>query len=170
AFSPTGQQLASIAGVGRDLVSNKRLEIVDLVTGQIADRGQDGQVDSQPVWLPGAGASVLFCRGPEAEQVSNLNDLPGVMVPQQRIYQLDEEGGVKALTSGPASTADYYPTPSPSGEELLFLRLERFDQGSLYLQPLAKPDHAQEILRGLRGSPGYYGNYYPHWISVYWFR
>jgi hypothetical protein len=79
------------------------------------------------------------------------------------------DGQAIALTAGPAATADYHSSPSPSGEKMMFLRLERFDQGSLYLQPLDAPEQQVEILRGLRGSPGFYGNYYPEWLSVYWF-
>ena len=77
--------------------------------------------------------------------------------------------GSHSPTAGPAATADYHSSPSPSGEKMMFLRLERFDQGSLYLQPLDAPEQQVEILRGLRGSPGFYGNYYPEWLSVYWF-
>lgn len=170
AFSPDSKKLAYIAGAGRDVVLEKQLEIVDLSAGgQVIDYSQSGYVDTQPVWLPGEANELLFCRGPEAQTVSDLNTLPGVMVPGQRIYQLNRDGQAAAVTAGPAATADYYPSPSPSGEEMVFLRLERFDQGSLYLQLLTAPEKAVEVLRGLRGNPGYYGNYYPEWISVYWF-
>ena len=169
AFSPDNEKLAYIAGMGRDVVRNKQLEMVDLAGDQVINCGQSGYVDTEPVWLPGEADELLFCRGPEAKAVSNLNTLPGAVVPGQRIYKLNKDGQAVALTAGPAATADYYPSPSPSGEEMIFLRLERFDQGSLCLQPINTPKKAVEILRGLRGRPGYYGNYYPRWISVYWF-
>lgn len=169
AFSPDNEKLAYIAGIGRDVMLNKRLEMADLTSGEVTDCSQSGYVDTEPVWLPGEANELLFCRGPEAQTVSDLNTLPGAIVPGQRIHKLGRDGQATPLTAGPPSTADYYPSPSPSGEEMIFLRLERFDQGSLYLQSLDAPAEAVEILRGLRGSPGYYGNYYPEWVSVYWF-
>lgn len=169
AFSPDNGKLAYIAGSGREVMLNKQLEIADLASGEVTDFSQRGYVDTHPVWFPGEPNELLFCRGPEAETVSDLNTLPGAVVPGQRIYKLNQDGKAQALTAGAAATADYYPNPSPSGEEMIFLRLERFDQGSLYLQPINAPEKAVEILRGLKGGPGYYGNYYPEWISVYWF-
>ncbi len=170
AFSPDSAKLAYIAGVGRDVIYNKRLELVELASGQLSDYSQNDYADAQPKWLPGEPQELLFCRGPGAKTFPNSNTLPGVLMPGQRIYKLDCKGDPKAVTAGPPSTADYYPSPSPSGKEMIFLRLERYDQGSLYLQPVDAPEKAVEILRGLRGEPGYYGNYYPEWVSVYWFK
>ncbi|NMB36116.1 MAG: copper amine oxidase [Firmicutes bacterium] len=168
-FSPDSAKLAYIAGIGRDVIHNKWLELADLASGRLTDHSQNSFADAQPKWLPGNPQELLFCRGPEAKTISDFYALPGVLLPGQRIYKLDYKGNSRAVTAGPPSTADYYPSPSPSGEEMLFLRLERYDQGSLYLQPVDTPEDAMEILRGLRGGPGYYGNYYPEWISVYWF-
>lgn len=171
AFSPDGAGLAYIAGVGRDVNLNKRVGMVDTADGRVGDYGQGGYVDSHPVWLPGEPGALLFCRGPEARTLDTAEIFPGVMVPDQRIYKLNpvDENGAAALTAGPADTADYYPNPSPSGTEMIFLRLHRFNQGSLYVQPLDAPEQAVEILRGLRGEPGYYGNYLPAWVAVHWF-
>lgn len=166
-FSPSGDKFAYIAGTGRDVVVNKELELLDLAAQVSSDCGQDGYVDSQPVWLP--TGELIYCRGTEAKVAADFNTLPKVMVPKQRVQILNAKGQTRPLTAGPSATADYYPTPSPAGDEMIFLRLERFDQGSLYIQSLARPEPAVEIVRGLRGSPGYYGNYYPQWISVHWF-
>ena len=170
AFSPDNTKLAYIAGGGRDAMLNKRLEIVDLISGKITDYSQKGYADTQPIWLSNKTNELLFCRGPETETLYQSEILPGTLAPGQRIYKLDNDGNAVPVTAGPADTADYFPNPSPSGEEIIFLRLERYDQGSLYLQPINAPEEAVEILRGLRGGPGYYGNYYPEWISVHWFE
>jgi Tol biopolymer transport system component len=169
AFSPDSEKLAYIAGAGREVILNKQLELACLADGHINYHSEKSYVDAQPVWLPGKPNELLFCRGPEAQTVVDSDIFPGVMVPGQRIYKLNENGKVEAITEGTADTADYYPSPSSSGEEMFFLRLERFNQGSLYLQPINSPENAVQILRGLRGSPGYYGNYYPQWIKVHWF-
>ena len=167
-FSPDSSKLAYIAGAGREVQLNKWLDMADLAKGQVTNHSQRGFVDSQPVWLPGKNDQLLFCRGPEAS--ISMGVLPGTLVPGQRIYLLKDNETAVAVTCGPERTADYYPNPSPSGEQLLYVRLDRFDQGSLYLQPLTTtPGEEVEILSGLRGDPGYYGNYYPLWISVHWF-
>ena len=167
-FSPYSEKLAYIAGTGRDVILNKHLELTNL-KGGIHDHSEKGYVDTQPIWLSDEPNELLFCRGPEAQTVADSDILPGVMVPGQRIYKLSQSGNATALTAGPTDTADYYPNPSLSGEEIIFLRLERFDQGSLYLQPINSPEKSVEILRGIRGNPGFYGNYYPEWVSIYWF-
>ncbi len=71
---------------------NKRLEMADLTSGEVTDCSQSGYVDTEPVWLPGGANELLFCRGPEAQTVSDLNTLPGAMVPGQRIYKLGRDG------------------------------------------------------------------------------
>ncbi len=167
-FSPNSERLAYIAGAGRDVIFNKQLELVDLQDVTVDDYSQNDHVNTQPVWLQDSD-KLLFCRGPEPKAFADSDIFPGVMVPGQRIYRLNANGNMEVVTKGPSNTADYYPSPSPQGGEMLFLRLERFDQGSLYLQPINAPKEAVEVLRGIRGNPGYYGNYYPEWISVHWF-
>lgn len=168
AFSPDGEKLAYIAGVGREVPLNKKLEIVDLASGKITDLSLEGHADTHPIWWDEA-EKLLFCRGPEVKTLNQSEILPGVLVPRQSIYKLGKDGNVINLTVGSEKTADYYPSPSPAVKEMLFLRLNRFNQGSLYLQSDDAPEQAVEILRGLRGNPGYYWNYYPMWLSVHWF-
>jgi hypothetical protein len=62
-------------------------------------------------------------------------------------------------------TADYFPYPSPDGKLLLFVRVDQALRGSLYLSAQGKET---ELLRFVTGDIGYYANYLPQWISVYW--
>lgn len=166
AWFPDGSKLAYIAGGGRDATVNKQLRIVDMQAGgKITDCGQAGQVDTMPAWLPAAEACVLFCRGPETKYWMGKRQY-GVLVPGQRVWLQSPGGKAGPVTSGPEDTADYYPFVSPDGQGLYFLRLNRHDSGSLYYQPLAGGT-AVELVRNVNGSPGYYGNYYPSWVSIY---
>ncbi|WP_406676891.1 stalk domain-containing protein [Neomoorella carbonis] len=169
AWSPDGSRLAYIRGGGRDATIDKRLTIVDLEAGgKITDYGQAGQVDTMPVWLPAADGGVLLCRGPENKYwEGNQQNDARVLVPGQRIWWQKLDGPAVPVTSGPAGSADYYPSVSPDGQNLTYLRLDRRDSGSIYQQPLAGGP-AVELVRNVTGSSGYYGNYHPAWVSIYY--
>lgn len=170
AWSPDSKELAFIAGGDRLASAGKRLHILDVTTGTVRDAGRDGQVDSQPVWLPTPGAGLLFCRGPENASWEPKEN--GLWVPGQCLWQQDDTGQVHPVTesasSPPVVTADYYPTVSSDGQNLIFLCLLRGTVGCLYYQPLAG-GRPVELIHGLQGSSGYYGNYYPAWVSIYFF-
>ncbi|WP_258358536.1 stalk domain-containing protein [Moorella sulfitireducens] len=165
AWSPDGNKLAFIHGSGREATTNKHLGIVTLPEGQIDYYDQPGLVDSQPLWLPAPDDGVLICRG--LETTSRENQQPGVLVRHQRIWLAENGGQARPLTTGDPGTADYYPSVSPDGRDLYFLRLESTNSCSLYRQPL-DGGPAVELVRNLGGTAGYYGNYYPAWISIYY--
>ena len=184
AWSPDSNWLAYIRGYGRDATIDKRLYLADLQSGgKVTDCGSParegnspepgcpwtkenpGQVDTQPLWLSDKSYSILFCRGKENNWWDSFNG--EVLVPRQRIWTRTADGVENTLTSGPADTADYAPRVALDGKNLFFLRLIRYDNGSLYFKPLAGGQET-ELIRGLTGNPGYYGNYYPECISIYW--
>ncbi len=167
-FSPDSKMFSYIKGAGRDVQYNKILELVSLVDGAILNPGEESHADSQFAWIEGDLIKLLYCSAPKDKKAFDNADLPGVFVPGQRIYELNEEG-ITAITKGENDTADYFPNISTDGNQLIFLRLSRYDQGSIYIQPFNEPQSAVEILRGIRGSAGYYGNYYPEWIEVHWY-
>lgn len=170
AWSPDSTRLAYIDGGNRDATVNKRLCLADMQSGgKTTDCGRAGQVDTQPVWSPNKPYSLLFSRGNEGGKWMGGGNFPGVLAPGQRIWLRTGDGEVKSLTSGPADTADYAPKLSPGGENLAYLRLNRYDSGSLYLKPLTGGQEI-ELISGLTGDHGYYGNYYPEWLSIYWER
>ncbi|ATW27511.1 copper amine oxidase N-terminal domain-containing protein [Candidatus Formimonas warabiya] len=164
-WAPDSSQLGYIVGGGREATIQKRLHIVDVETGQITDCGQTGQVDTQPRWLSTPANGILFCRGTETLGWEG-QEQAGVLVPGQRIWHRTADGKELAVTSGPVDTADYAPCLSPDGQGLLFLRLTDYNCGSLYYQPMAGGP-PKELIRGVSGEPGYYGNYYPEWINIY---
>jgi len=170
AWSPDSARLAYIVGGGRDATVNKRLYLADMRNGgKITDCGSAGQVDTQPVWSPHEPYSLLFNRGKEGGNWAGGDNLPNVLAPGQRIWLRTDSGEAKSLTSGPADTADYAPRLSPDGENLAYLRLNRYDSGSLCLKPLTGGKEV-ELISGLTGDQGFYGNYYPEWLNIYWER
>ncbi|GBF35007.1 TolB protein precursor [Desulfocucumis palustris] len=171
AWSPDSTRLAYIRGYGRDAAVDKRLYIADMQAGgKIIDCGGAGQVDSQPVWSLTKPYGLLFCRGKENNWMSGTSNFQGkVLVPGQRIWSMTADGEKKSLTSGQADTADYAPRLSPDGSNLFYLRLQRYDNGSLYYKPPAGGREV-ELIRGITGSPGFYGSYYPEMLCIYMVR
>lgn len=169
AWSPDSKQLAFINGAGREATTEKRLFIASMTDGKIADCGSAGQVDTQPVWTQTVPYRVAFCRGAEnLNWEGQPNGFWGVMVPGQQIWMGDSNVR-QPVTVATADTAGYAPNVSPDGKSLIYLRLDRMSVGSLVLAPL---DGSAEIrlVSGLTGTPGYYGNYYPDWFSIFWVR
>ncbi|MGI6650040.1 MAG: hypothetical protein ACOX5W_13650 [Bacillota bacterium] len=139
--------------------------------GRIKDCGSIGQVDTQPAWTATPPYQVAFCRGLEGDwwdQAENQIQNNKPLIPGQGIWVGDSQNQ-QPLIAASADAADYAPCFSPDGKHLVFLRLDRANGGSLYLTS-SKGGKTVELLRGLTGSPGYYGNYYPGWASIYWDR
>ncbi|MFM1652993.1 PD40 domain-containing protein [Brevibacillus sp. B_LB10_24] len=169
AWSPDSRQLAYIQGGRREATDNKHLFIVDVSAGfAIVDSGMKGYVDTQPRWTAKQPYAVVFARGRESFKMGTTES-GGVLVPGQRIWIRGRDGQEQAITVGPDSTADYDPQVSPDCRQLLFMRLHEAHKGSLYVQEYPNGP-AVPWLTGLSGEFGYYGNYYPSWIQVFWER
>ncbi|NPV91107.1 MAG: hypothetical protein HPY50_10090 [Firmicutes bacterium] len=168
-WSPDSSHLAYIQGGGRDAGYNKQLTWLDLSSYQLTNCGKTGQADTRPAMLSGQTEGVLFCRGKENHYSNKAIEAEEVLVEGQRIWLRGKDGQEAALTSGPDNTADYNPCPSADGKTLVFMRLNTFYSGSLYAQPLSGGTE-QELVRGISGDPGYYGNYLPDWFSIYWLK
>jgi len=167
AWSPDSTHLAYIEGGGREATINKHLFVVDMQAGgKATNYGAAGKVDTNPVWTTTPPYGVIFSRGTETAAWLGKEGA-GVLAPGQRIWLQPINEKDQVLTSGPPQTADYLPLVSPAGQDLTFLRLDRNDMGSLYGQPLTG-GRESELIRGLSGDLGYYGNYYPGWLSIYW--
>lgn len=166
AWSPDGSRLAFIQGSGREATANKRLCIVTLPGGKITFYDQPGRVDTQPLWLPAPYDGVLFCRGLERMDWGSQKQ-SGVLLSDHRIWLAGSDGQARPLTNGTPDKADYYQSVSPDGQDLYFLRLDSAAGGSLYRQPLAGGP-AVELIRNINGWAGYYGNYCPAWVSIYY--
>ncbi|MGG1661635.1 hypothetical protein [Brevibacillus sp. NRS-1366] len=161
AWSRDYKQLAFIDGSDRIATTNKHLKIADR-EGKVASAGQQDQVDTLPVWTDKETDTLYFSRG---KGTPYAYDPKKVMVPGQRIWKRDSNGEQKQVTQGTDQTADYYPTPSKNGKQLLFVRMEAAERGTLFLM---KDGSETELVKGITGDIGYYANYLPQWIRVYW--
>lgn len=168
AWSPDSRQLAIIAGSGREATANKKLMIADETANfKVTDSGWQGFVDTHPEWAHSPAGTIYFARGMENTSWLGNYDPQKVLVPGQTIWQRAADGNQQSVTKGSAKTADYYPHVSPNGKILLYLRLDGAEHGSLFVK-LTDGKLKMELLRHITGDPGYYGNYLPAWISVFW--
>lgn len=160
-WSPDSNQLAWIDGSDRMATQNKQVKVVDR-QGKPVFEGGKGQVESFPVWTKESPHGLFFTRGLAKEYHYEPEK---VMVPGQRIWMRGADGKTDQVTKGSDLTADTFPSPSADGEQLLFVRLDAAGHGSLYLE---KEGEEVELIRHVSGNIGYYANYLPEWIEVYW--
>ncbi|WP_281868086.1 hypothetical protein [Brevibacillus parabrevis] len=160
-WTANSQQLAFIDGNDRMATENKHLKLSSR-DGKVVSASPADSVDTYPVWMQKPPYTLFFSRG---KATPYAFDPKKVMVPGQRIWTREANGAEQPLTKGSLQTADYYPSPSPNGKQLLFLRLASAEDGSLFLQADGKET---ELVRGITGDIGYYANYLPEWIAVYW--
>lgn len=166
AWTANSGQLAFVDGTDRIATTNKHVKLADR-SGMVESVSPDATVvDTNPVWVKKAPDTLLFVRG---EATPYSYDPKKVMVPGQSIWLRFADGGQQQVTKGEANTADLEPAPSPDGKQLLFLRLDQAEHGSLYLQGIGQDADTQiEVVKGITGDIGYYANYLPPWVCVYW--
>jgi len=168
AWSPDSKRLAIVDGTGREATANKHVVVIDPATGnKLFDSKEAGLVDTQPVWSQGKNSVLYFARGRENRDWLGNYDPKRLLVPDQRIWVYHGIGKPVPVTSDQGKTADLYPNPSPANQSLLFLRLHLTEQGTLFVKMLGKGTE-QQLVTAVNGETGYYGNYLPEWVKVYW--
>ncbi|MEA4924305.1 MAG: stalk domain-containing protein [Syntrophomonadaceae bacterium] len=167
AWSPDGQKLAAILGCGRTASTGKHLALVQIDKNgfKVQDLGETGQVDSRPIWDPN-GDTLYFTRGQESEAWLEEGRHQEIQVPGQRIFcRRDEQ--VQSLSKPGDEQADYPLSLSPDGQYLAVQRLDYADLGTLCLMNL-KDGQMLKLMDQVQADAGYYGNYYPDRVSIYW--
>ncbi|NGQ93764.1 hypothetical protein G3578_01090 [Brevibacillus sp. SYP-B805] len=169
AWSPDSRLLAYIVGGGREATANKQLAIIDATTGNpvVAPPAQSDRVETLPAWAGGPNGTLFFTRGKGSVAWEGKYDPRKPLVPGQRIWMRSAAGAMQPVTQGDDRTADTYPNPSPDSRTLLYLRLDGAEHGSLRVKT-AGTSADRELLTNVTGDPGYYGNYLPAWVQVYW--
>jgi len=160
AWSNDSKRLAFIDGLGRSATTNKRLYLATVGQGRkVTKVGKKGLIDCRPWWLSKA---VYFARATETE-TWDTNDK---RVPGQQIMRW-KSGKVTPVTIPGNQASDFPLSLSPNGKNLAFLRLTSSTRGELCTVDL-KTGSTSQIMNKLPGDGGYYGNFYPDWVSIYW--
>lgn len=165
AWSPDSTQLAFINGGGREATCRKWLSITNMDAEPLTtDINPAGMVETQPLWTP---TGLFVCQGPDNNKWEGNIEITRLLVPGQRIFLYDGKGHLENVTAGTRDTADYFPMLSSDDQYLAFVRMTRYDRGNLYVSPFPA-GKAYPVVTNIFGKPGYYGNYYPEWVSIYW--
>ena len=162
-WSADSEQLAFIEGTDRMATHNKQLRVVNR-TGDVITETEKEKVALFPAWTSQKPYSLFFTSG---TGVPYEYEEQKVMVPGQRIWKRGHNGEIRQETKGSEQTADTFPFPNREGSQLLFVRLTAAETGSLFLQ---KDGKETELVRHVTGEIGYYANYLPKWVDVYWMK
>lgn len=166
-WSRDSKNLAAVMGSGRIASTNKHLAIAQVGTSgvSIKDLGEAGQTDNKPIWSSD-GTALYFSRGQESEAWQEEGRHQEVQVPGQQIDCLRDDQ-VQSLSQPGSEQADYPLSLSPDGQYLVIQRLTYVDQGDLFMLDLK--DHQMiKLMNNIQVNGGYYGNYSPDTVNVYW--
>lgn len=166
--APT-DQVAVVAGGGRNAWENKRLHIVQAATGESTPLTSSDLAVSSPAWSPD-GRRIAYVAMPQVEGVAGGDPAHQALM-QRRIWVMNvEDGQNQQLTEDPAYR-DERPLWSADGSHILFARLSQDDRASLWLMP-AEGGEPTQVVGELTPAPGWFG-YYGHidWDVLFdWWR
>ncbi|USG67608.1 hypothetical protein NDK47_10155 [Brevibacillus ruminantium] len=164
-WSADSKQLAFIEGGGRVASEGKHLTLAK-ADGKVIPAGQTGKVDALPRWTNAKADRLFFARGLDNSEWLGNYQPEKLLIPGQRIWTRDAGGQEQAVTKGTEKTADTYPNPSPDGNQLLFVRLDGAEHGSVCVR--TQDGSEKELVRHVTGEAGYYANYLPAWVQIHW--
>jgi dipeptidyl aminopeptidase/acylaminoacyl peptidase len=179
-LSPARDQLALVAGEGRNQWEEKRLAIIDLRTAAISYLTDEYTAVASPSWSP-SGQWIAFSAAPAPgtdEAHIGGGEPARRFLARRRIWIGDATGmtAPRPLTSD-ARYRDEAPMWSADGKQILFCRIDRRNHQTLWLTGAdgASPVQVAELYTdpGLLGADGTWFGYYGYidWRNmVDWFR
>jgi len=128
--SPDGDRVLFVAGHDRNAWLNKRLTLVDLLSGSTSVLTPADSAVAACAWSPD-GAKVVYAAGPEARGVDGGEEAKRALS-QRRLWLMNAEGGqARQLTSDP-QYRDEYPLWSNDGQHIIFLRMDSRERISVW--------------------------------------
>lgn len=136
AGSPKGDVLAMIDGGGRESWTGKRLVLADPATG--ATKGEltgGGEAAASPGWSPD-GRRLAYVAGPDPGPVGGGQPSFEALA-RRRVWVADLQTGKRRRLTEDEDFREERPLWSTDGSHILFIRVNRDDQASLWLAPVS---------------------------------
>ena len=178
-LSPGGDKLAAVTGGGRNQWEEKRIAVLDVRTGAPSYLTDESMSAGFPVWSPG-GDQIAFSAapGPGLKDSVGGGEPARRLLAKRRIWLADASGMSlpRPLTSD-AAYRDEAPVWSADGKQILFCRMDRRNNKTLWLMRAdgGNPVQVAELYTdpGQMGTDGTWFGYYGYidWRNMLdWFQ
>lgn len=125
-----GGRLAAVVGGDRQSWTNKRIALIDLASGRLQPLTAPDVAAVTPAWAPD-GTRLVYVAAPDAGQLGGGEAARSALA-QRRIWTVQADGtGARPLT-GDTAYRDELPRWTADGQWIVFVRLDRHDQLSLW--------------------------------------
>lgn len=171
-WSPNGEQLALISGVGRETWFNKALVIASPDGQKAKTLTASDEIALSPTWAPDA-RRLAYVSAPALQGVSG-GDAARAALASRRIWTIEADGKNKRQLTQDIQFRDEYPLWSRDGKVILFLRLQEQSSTTRASLWTMNPDGAQlrQVVGELSPLPDWFGFYgLSDWGNVFdWWK
>ncbi|MGA2286685.1 MAG: hypothetical protein ABSG55_10505 [Dehalococcoidia bacterium] len=163
-FASSGAELAITDGTGRESWTNKRIAVVDIVTGKLTDLTPATMAAIDPAWSRDNG-QIAFVSEPDKGNTAGADEIP--LLADRRIWTMAADGTNQRQVTTDVAYRDERPLWLADGSLILFARVDASLHASLWLVDSAggAPQHVVDLITGQGQVPDNHG--IVSWDTIY---